>query len=140
MLPTANRIRKTTEYQFVFRNGKRKGNSALVVYAVKMNNLEADLSQVGFVVGKTVGNSVVRHRLTRKLRHIMRQLLPHLIPAQIVIRTLKPAADLSSEELTSLLLKEFRRLELLKTPEIDLINSNRQTDLEDQTNLDNFGR
>jgi ribonuclease P protein component len=43
--------------------------------------------RAGFVVGRTVGNSVCRHRVTRQLRHLVRDQL-HRLPAtaDLVVR------------------------------------------------------
>jgi ribonuclease P protein component len=43
--------------------------------------------RAGFVVGKAVGNSVVRHRVTRRLRALVRDELHRLPPtADLVVR------------------------------------------------------
>ncbi len=58
---------------------------------------EASPSRVGFVVGKAVGNSVVRNRVTRRLRHLMAERLATL-PAglDIVVRALPKASEVDS--------------------------------------------
>lgn len=55
---------------------------------------------VGFVVGRSVGNAVVRHRVQRRLRHLCRDRLD-LLPAgsSLVVRALPPAHDATSTEL-----------------------------------------
>lgn len=120
MLPAENRIRKAHEFASVFREGKRSGNRILVVHAVvpkaQTNNGEADLSKVGFVVGKKVGNSVVRHRVVRRLRHLVRAELPGLKCANVVVRALPGAADATFEQLGSSLQREFKRLDLYQSP------------------------
>ena len=55
-------------------------------------------ARAGFVVGKAVGNSVVRHRVTRRLRAVVRDELHRLPPsADLVVRARPEAADASSE-------------------------------------------
>ena len=50
-------------------------------------------ARAGFVVGKAVGNSVVRHRVTRQLRAAVRQELHRLPPtADLVVRARPEAA------------------------------------------------
>jgi ribonuclease P protein component len=73
-----------------------------------------DVSKVGFVVSKAVGNSVVRHRVSRKLRHVARDRLDAL-PAgtSLVVRALPAAAEASSAELADDLDSALRRLRLL---------------------------
>lgn len=57
-------------------------------------------ARAGFVVGRAVGNSVVRHRTVRQLRHLVRDRLDRL-PAgsTLVIRALPPAATADSATL-----------------------------------------
>jgi ribonuclease P protein component len=52
---------------------------------------------VGFVVGKAVGNSVVRHRVTRRLRAVVRDEL-HRLPstADLVVRARPEAGTATS--------------------------------------------
>jgi ribonuclease P protein component len=57
-------------------------------------------ARAGFVVGKTVGNSVVRHRVTRRLRAVVRDELHRLPPtADLVVRARPEAATASSSDL-----------------------------------------
>ncbi len=52
-------------------------------------------ARAGFVVGKTVGNSVVRHRVTRRLRALVRAELHRLPPtADLVVRA-RPEAGIA---------------------------------------------
>jgi ribonuclease P protein component len=54
-------------------------------------------ARAGFVVGKAVGNSVVRHRVTRRLRAAVREEL-HRLPASadLVVRARPEAATADS--------------------------------------------
>ena len=56
--------------------------------------------RAGFVVGRAVGNSVVRHRVTRRLRAVVHAEL-HRLPASadLVVRARPEAADATSERL-----------------------------------------
>jgi ribonuclease P protein component len=57
-------------------------------------------ARAGFVVGKGVGNSVVRHRVTRRLRAAVRAELHRLPPtADLVVRARPEAAVASSDAL-----------------------------------------
>ena len=50
--------------------------------------------RAGFVVGRSVGNSVVRHRVTRRLRAVVRDELHRLSPsADLVVRARPEAAE-----------------------------------------------
>ena len=56
--------------------------------------------RAGFVVGRTVGNSVVRHRVTRRLRAVVLGEL-HRLPAtaDLVVRARPEAAEATSDRL-----------------------------------------
>ena len=56
--------------------------------------------RAGFVVGKAVGNSVVRHRVTRQLRAVVRDELDRLpATADLVVRARAEAASAGSAAL-----------------------------------------
>ena len=56
--------------------------------------------RAGFVVGRAVGNSVVRHRVTRQLRAAVREQLPRLpLTTDLVVRALPEAATAGYEAL-----------------------------------------
>jgi ribonuclease P protein component len=58
--------------------------------------------RAGFVVGKAVGNSVVRHRVTRRLRAVVLGELPRLPEsADLVVRARPEAAAATSDQLRS---------------------------------------
>jgi len=66
---------------------------------------------VGFVVGKTVGGSVVRHRVARRLRAQMSHRLAALPSGSAtVVRALPAAADATSEQLGEGLDRAFAKL------------------------------
>jgi ribonuclease P protein component len=57
-------------------------------------------ARAGFVVGKAVGNSVIRHRVTRRLRAVVGAELHRLPPtADLVVRARPDAASATSETL-----------------------------------------
>jgi ribonuclease P protein component len=57
-------------------------------------------ARVGFVVGRAVGNSVIRHRTVRRLRHLVRDRLDRLPAGSIlVVRALPAAAGADSATL-----------------------------------------
>jgi ribonuclease P protein component len=67
--------------------------------------------RAGFVVGRTVGNSVVRHRVTRRLRAVVRDELDRLpVTADLVVRALPEAADADSAALRRDLARGLDRL------------------------------
>ena len=85
------------------RRGRRVTSPHLVLHYITRS--ECSTPRAGFVVGKVVGNSVVRHRVIRQLRHIVRDVVQEFAPGtEIVVRGLAgaDAADLRAE-LTELL-------------------------------------
>lgn len=58
-------LKKTRDFQNVYREGRSYANRLLVMYVLE-NGLPSN--RVGISVSKKVGNSVVRHRLTRLVR------------------------------------------------------------------------
>ena len=67
--------------------------------------------KVGFVVGRSVGGAVVRHRVQRQLRHLMRARLDRLPRgALVVVRALPAAAGTRSARLGEDLDAALRRL------------------------------
>ena len=62
-------LKKNSDFQKVYKEGKSKANKYLVMYVLK-NDLS--MNRLGIQVSKKVGNSVVRHRLTRLIRESYR--------------------------------------------------------------------
>lgn len=62
-------LKKTADFQRVYRTGKSLANRYLVMY-VRENGLARN--RIGISVSKKVGNSVVRHHLTRLIRESYR--------------------------------------------------------------------
>jgi ribonuclease P protein component len=59
-------------------------------------------ARAGFVVGRSVGGSVVRHRVTRQLRHLVAPLLDGLPDGLgVVVRALPPAAGADAASLAT---------------------------------------
>ena len=93
------------------RSGRRAGRPTLVLHYLPERPADPTRPVVrsggpldppagpraGFVVGKSVGNSVCRHRVTRQLRHLLGAQLHRLPPtADLVVRARPEAADAGS--------------------------------------------
>ena len=109
MLPTASRMRRSTDFTAVVRGGVRVRGGALVVH--HRRELGPHPARVGLVVGRTVGGSVVRHRVSRRLRAQLADRLDRLPEGSgTVVRALPETAEASSAELGRALDKAFDRL------------------------------
>lgn len=62
-------LKKSKDFQIVYKNGKSCANKYLVMYILK-NDLSKN--RVGISVSKKVGNSVIRHHITRLIRESYR--------------------------------------------------------------------
>ncbi|MET0765358.1 MAG: ribonuclease P protein component [Blastococcus sp.] len=112
MLPAQARLRRRPEFTAVVRSGRRAGRPTMVLHYLPERPAQAAVghaamdpvvdsspapspaaARAGFVVGKAVGNSVVRHRVTRRLRAVVRDELHRLPPgADLVVRARPEAA------------------------------------------------
>jgi ribonuclease P protein component len=115
VLPAQARLRRRPEFTAVVRSGRRAGRPTMVLHFLLERPEHTALSSLsrsatgdpppsgaraGFVVGKAVGNSVVRHRVTRRLRAVVAAEL-HRLPASadLVVRARPEAADAPSTDL-----------------------------------------
>ena len=62
-------LKKNSDFQFVYKNGKSYANRYLVMYILENDQ---KINRLGISVSKKVGNSVVRHRVTRLVRESYR--------------------------------------------------------------------
>ena len=102
-LPRDCRLRRRSEYDAVYREGKRRSNSEFTVF-FRSNGLEH--SRFGWSIKKAVGTAVLRNRIRRRLREIVR--LHH--------REIHHGWDIVIHPRTSAAKREFSQLtaELLK--------------------------
>ena len=91
MLPRPRRLRRSVDFTETFRRGTRAGTPSVVVHVARSDQNPPEVSRVGFVVSKAVGNAVVRNRVKRRLRHLVAS-RPEVRGADVVVRALPPAA------------------------------------------------
>jgi ribonuclease P protein component len=105
VLPAQARLRRRPDFTAVVRSGRRAGRPTLVLHYLSERPVvpagrPLDVPtgpRAGFVVGKTVGNSVCRHRVTRQLRHLLAAELDRLpATADLVVRARPEAAGADS--------------------------------------------
>jgi ribonuclease P protein component len=108
VLPAQARLRRRPEFTAVVRSGRRIGRPTMVLHFLPDRSAArvrgpvgaASGPRAGFVVGRAVGNSVVRHRVTRRLRAAVAEQLPRLpASADLVVRAQPEAAVASSQDL-----------------------------------------
>ncbi|MCB0924027.1 MAG: ribonuclease P protein component [Mycobacterium sp.] len=88
MLPARYRMTRSAEFSATVKHGVRAGLPDLVVHA-RRDSDDHHGPRIGFVVSKSVGSAVDRHRVARRLRHAAKALLPELDPGdRLVIRAL----------------------------------------------------
>jgi ribonuclease P protein component len=105
VLPAQARLRRRPEFTAVVRSGRRAGRPTLVLHYLPERPVVRSGGpldppagpRAGFVVGRSVGNSVCRHRVTRQLRHLLAPQLHRLPPtADLVVRARPEAAGAGS--------------------------------------------
>ena len=88
MLPNSARIKSSSDFARATKSGRRVTSDSLIGYLYSSNS--NDPAKLGLIVGKTVGNSVVRHRIARQIRHAAREDLNSLPNGTLfVVRAMK---------------------------------------------------
>ncbi|MEO9107855.1 MAG: ribonuclease P protein component [Pseudonocardiaceae bacterium] len=141
MLSAATRLTRREDFAAAVRRGRRASCGCVVVHLTRVSTDRAGLAdgaidanaagdslapaspgagaRVGFVVGRTVGGSVVRHRVQRQLRHLMRSRLATLpAGALLVVRALPTSAGACSAVLGADLDGALRRLIASRTASV----------------------
>ena len=117
MLPAAHRLTSAADFTAVTKRGRRVRSGSVVVYLLAEPVGSADASQVGLVVGKTVGASVVRHRVSRRLRAQLQQRLDRIPSgAKLVVRALPETSAAPSAALGRDLSRALDKLTLTTQP------------------------
>ena len=88
MLPNNARIKSSSDFAITTRNGRRITSTSLIGYLYSSKSKEP--AKLGLIVGKSVGNSVVRHRIARQIRHAVREELNNFPNGTLfVVRAMK---------------------------------------------------
>ena len=82
-------LKKSVEFQRVYRRRRSFGNKYLVMYLAENNSEDLRL---GISVSKKVGNSVVRHRLARLIRESFRLNMDTFRTGYDIIFVARPSA------------------------------------------------
>ncbi len=105
-------LKKNSDFQVVYENGKSYSNKYFVMYLYENNQ---SINRLGISVSKKVGNSVVRHRLARLIRESYR-LHENIFNSglDIVIVVRKNAASIGYHEAESALLHLAKLHKIIK--------------------------
>ncbi len=108
-LPRAERLRRRSDYQKCYREGRRRHGALSILYSAP-NGLPHP--RLGMTVSRKVGGAVVRVRLKRRIREIYRRWSERSrLPAFDLVVHVKPAAAAASfEELRAELQAQLRSL------------------------------
>jgi ribonuclease P protein component len=106
-------MRSGADITATVRRGRRAARPLVVVHLQPAGSPD-EPTLVGFVVGRSVGDAVTRHRVTRRLRHQVCALLVDRpqwrTGLRVVVRALPPASRAGSAELHADLLAALTRL------------------------------
>jgi ribonuclease P protein component len=108
---------RSTDFDVTVKRGVRASQPDIVVHARRRDAAArsvASVPRVGFVVAKSVGSAVQRHRVTRRLRHVARGVLEDMGQSEdLVIRALPSSRDAASSTLDAQLRAGLRRVHKL---------------------------
>lgn len=90
MLPRPLRVSRTADHRLVLRQGRRARAGSLTVHLLTRSG--DGPARCGLVVGRAVGNSVLRHRVSRQLRALLADRVSTLPSASMVIVRAGPGA------------------------------------------------
>lgn len=98
MLTNSARIKSSSDFARATKSGRRISTNSLIGYLYLSNS--SDPAKLGLIVGKTIGNSVVRHRIARQIRHAVHSKL-FLMPngALFVVRAMNRPENAYTETL-----------------------------------------
>ena len=107
-------MRRSAEFSHTVKHGVRATQADIVVHVCRTAATDGAVPHVGFIVAKSVGSAVVRHRVARRLRHAARGVLGELDPAdRIVVRALPTSREAESARLDAQVHAGVRRAHAL---------------------------
>ena len=92
----AYRIKRNSDFQAIYKNGKSVANRQFVVYTYKNRDLKH--FRLGISVSKKLGNAVTRNRMIRENFKVHKQ---NIIAKDIIVIARQPAKDMNTLEIQS---------------------------------------
>jgi ribonuclease P protein component len=92
VLERRHRLTTAAGFSSATRSGRRAGTATLVLHLAVSETPADTAPRVGFVVGRGVGNAVVRNRVRRRLRHLLGARLEALPDGSLLVARALPAA------------------------------------------------
>lgn len=95
----AYRIKRNSDFQAIYNNGKSVANRQFVVYTYKNRDLKH--FRLGISVSKKLGNAVTRNRIKRAIRENFKVHKQNIIAKDIIVIARQPAKDMNTLEIQS---------------------------------------
>ena len=95
----AYRIKRKSDFQAIYKNGKSVANRQFVVYTYKNRDLKH--FRLGISVSKKLGNAVTRNRIKRAIRENFKVHKQNIIAKDIIVIARQPAKDMNTLEIQS---------------------------------------
>ena len=93
MLPNSARIKSSSDFARVTKIGRRTTTNSLIGYLLieqSAEQFDSNQPKLGLIIGKSIGNSVVRNRIARQIRHAAKESFSSLNHGSLlVIRVMK---------------------------------------------------
>ena len=93
------RIKRNSDFQAIYKNGKSVANRQFVVYTYKNRDLKH--FRLGISVSKKLGNAVTRNRIKRAIRENFKVHKQNIIAKDIIVIARQPAKDMNTLEIQS---------------------------------------
>lgn len=93
------RIKRNSDFQAIYKNGKSVANRQFVVYTYKNKDLKH--FRLGISVSKKLGNAVTRNRIKRAIRENFKVHKQNIIAKDIIVIARQPAKDMNTLEIQS---------------------------------------
>ena len=110
MLAKNYRMKKNSQFDYIFKNGKVLKNSKLLVF---YSSSKSKNPKVGIVVSKKIGNSVTRNHVKRLLRESIKSYIQNLKTSYNYIFVARPGIEtISLQEINNIISKLIEKTDL----------------------------